>query len=77
MWQASNTDGYFAITGHWIQEETPGAWTLESALLGFVRLNSSHNGMRLGQALYKVAECVRIVDKVCSEPTHLHIIIDI
>ena len=76
-WQASNTDGYFAVTGHWIQEQTPGVWTLESALLGFVRLNSSHNGARLGLALYKVVERVKIVDKVCLEPTRLHIIIEI
>ena len=23
-WQASNTDGYFAVTAHWIEEPTPG-----------------------------------------------------
>ena len=33
--QASNTDGYFAVTGHWIEELSPGVWKLESALLGF------------------------------------------
>ena len=64
-WQASNTDGYFAVTGHWIEEASPGVWTLESALLGFVRLNNSHNGMRLGQALFKVVRCVGIENKVC------------
>ena len=25
-WQASNTDGYFAVTGHWIEESRPGVW---------------------------------------------------
>jgi hypothetical protein len=23
-WQASNTDGFFAVTGHWIEESRPG-----------------------------------------------------
>jgi hypothetical protein len=22
-WQAGNTDGYFAVTGHWIEEDEP------------------------------------------------------
>jgi hypothetical protein len=53
-WQVSNTDGYFAVTGHWIEESTPSQWELKSALLGFTRLNNAHNGKRLGQALYKI-----------------------
>ena len=43
-WQASNTDGYFAVTGHWIEERSPGKWTLEHALLGFMQMNTAHNG---------------------------------
>jgi len=31
--QASNTDAYFAVTGHWIEEPTSGAWKKQSALL--------------------------------------------
>ena len=53
-WQASNTDGYFAVTTHWIEESTPGKWELKSALIGFMQLNNAHNGERLGQALFKV-----------------------
>ena len=53
-WQAGNTDAYFAVTGHWIGEQVPGEWTIEQALLGFVQMNMAHNGMQLGQALYKV-----------------------
>ncbi|KAG6883164.1 hypothetical protein C0995_012812, partial [Termitomyces sp. Mi166 len=34
-WQAGNTDGYFAITGHWIEETAPMQWELKSALVGF------------------------------------------
>jgi hypothetical protein len=34
-WQAGNSDGYFAVTGHWIEEDKPREWELKSALLGF------------------------------------------
>jgi hypothetical protein len=63
-WQASNVDAYFAVTGSWVQECRPMERTVETALLGFVRMNSAHNGERLGQALYKVVERVGIVHKV-------------
>ena len=63
-WQALNIDSYFAVTGHWIEESVAGVWTLESALLGFVRLNNSHHGVRLGQALYKVVARIGIQHKV-------------
>ena len=36
---ASNTDAYFAVMGHWIEESRPGGWEIQSALLGFVRVN--------------------------------------
>jgi hypothetical protein len=63
-WQASNSDGYFAVTGHWIEEPSPKVWTLKSALLGFTRLNNAHNGKRLGQALFKIVDRVGISHKV-------------
>ena len=63
-WQASNANAYFAVTSHWIEEATPGEWTVEQALLGFVQMNTAHNGARLGQALYKVCNRVQIVSKV-------------
>ncbi|PPQ83391.1 hypothetical protein CVT24_006497, partial [Panaeolus cyanescens] len=69
-WQADNGDGYFAVTGHWIEEEQgsgPGAvstWVEHEALLGFTQLNTSHNGSRLGQALYKICDRLRIVHKI-------------
>jgi hypothetical protein len=53
-WQASNTDVYFAVTGHWIMECVPGEWTLEHALLSFAQMNCSHSGTRLGQMLFSV-----------------------
>jgi len=43
-WQASNVDGYFAVTGSWI-EEVNGQWELQTALLGFTQLNNAHNGV--------------------------------
>ncbi|KAG6883266.1 hypothetical protein C0992_009256, partial [Termitomyces sp. T32_za158] len=42
-WQAGNTDGYFAVTGHWIQETATMQWELKSALVGFTRLCNAHN----------------------------------
>jgi hypothetical protein len=62
-WQASNTDGYFAVTGHWIEESTPTQWEIKSGLLGFTRLNNAHNGERLGQALFKIIKRVGIEHK--------------
>ncbi|KAH9006048.1 hypothetical protein EDB84DRAFT_1447613, partial [Lactarius hengduanensis] len=35
--------------GHWIEEQAPREWAIEQALLGFVQMNTSHIGMRLGQ----------------------------
>ena len=52
-WQASNSDGYLAVTGSWIEEEN-GKWQVQMALLGFTQLNNAHNGTRLGQALFKI-----------------------
>jgi hypothetical protein len=58
-------DAYFAITGHWIEECSPGEWMLEQALLGFTQMNCSHNGTHLGQMLYMVLNRLHIVHKVC------------
>ena len=63
-WQAGNTDAYFAVTGHWIEERAPGEWTLEHALLGFTQMNCSHNGARLGQMLFSIVNRLRVVHKV-------------
>ena len=65
-WQASNTDGYFAVTGHWVEDQAPGKWKLEHALFGFTFMNTAHNGVRLGQALYKICDHLKIVHKVHS-----------
>ena len=63
-WQADNTDGYFAVTGHWIEVRTPGEWTLEHAVLRFAQMNCSHSGTHLGQMLYKIVNRLQIIDKV-------------
>jgi hypothetical protein len=65
-WQASNADAYFAVTGHWIEERIVGVWTKEHALFGFTQMNTAHNGQRLGQALFKIANRLGIVHKVCD-----------
>lgn len=78
-WQASNTDGYFAVTAHWIEETIAGKWELKSALIGFTRLNNAHNGVRLGQALYKIVKRVGIEHKVSTSESlislthHIHL----
>jgi hypothetical protein len=59
-WQASNTDGYFAVKGHWIEETSPSVWEAQEALLSFTHLNNSHNGKCLGQALFKIAQWLGI-----------------
>ena len=63
-WQASNADGYFAVTAHWIEEPTSTKWEHQSALIGFTRLNNAHNGVRLGQALFKIVKRMGIEQKV-------------
>ena len=70
VWQASNTDGYFAVTGHWFEESTFGQWMEEHALLGFTQLNTTHNGTRLGQALYKVCNHLDLIPKVHFQVLH-------
>lgn len=65
-WQASNADAYFAVTGHWIEEEMANEWVEREALLGFTQMNTAHNGVRLGQALYGVCNRLGIVHKVQS-----------
>ena len=62
-WQVSNVDGYFVVTGSWVEEGPPSTWKVQTALLGFVRLNNSHNGQRLGQALFKVVQRMGITHK--------------
>ena len=63
-WQASNVDGYFAITGSWIEEQKDKKWELQTALLGFTQLNSAHNGIQLGLALFKIVSQAGIAYKV-------------
>jgi hypothetical protein len=63
-WQASNTDGYFAVTGHWIEESRQGVWDVQSALLSFTRINNSHNGKHLSGALFKIVDQLGISNSV-------------
>ena len=68
-WQAESTDGYFAVTGHWVEEESrdSGArmeWAVKSSLFGFVRINCSHDGQRRGCALFKIAARLKVEHKV-------------
>ncbi|KAF5309489.1 hypothetical protein D9619_012496 [Psilocybe cf. subviscida] len=62
-WQASNADAYLACTGHWI-ENVNGKWVLQSALLGFTQMNSAHDGVRLGRALYRIVVRLKIAHKI-------------
>jgi hypothetical protein len=40
---------------------------MHAALIGFTRMNSSHNGVRLGQALYKLILRIEIIEQVSKE----------
>ena len=42
-----------------------GEWEEHSTLFGFMQLNSSHDGVQLGRALYKIVKRLAIGDKVC------------
>lgn len=64
-WQAANVEAYFAVTGHWIEELSVGVWEIQSTVIGFTLLNNAHNGIRLGQALFKIVDQVGIAHKVC------------
>jgi hypothetical protein len=64
-WQASNQDAYYAVTGHWVEELTPGVWDWQSALFGFTQMNTSHDGVCLGRALFKIVACLAVTHKVC------------
>ena len=63
-WQTSNTDAYFAVTGHWIEEVSPGIHKVQGALFEFTQMNTAHNGAHLGHALYKIAKRLGITHKV-------------
>src|SRR6266540_4431156 len=63
-WQASNSDAYFAVMGHWIEETSPGKWIKQSALFRFTQMNCAHDGRTLGQALYTICQRLNIVSKV-------------
>jgi hypothetical protein len=64
MWMASNGDSYFATTGHWIEELLNGNWVEREALFGFVQMNTTHDSVQLGQALYKICNRLSIMHKV-------------
>ena len=64
-WQASNSDGYLAVTESWVEEEN-GKWQVQNALLGFTQLNNAHNRTCLGQALFKIILRLRIGHKVST-----------
>ena len=66
-WQADNVDGYFAVTGHWIEESTPSVWEPKEALFGYTCLNNAHHGVCLGKALFKIVDRLGIAHQVrCS-----------
>lgn len=63
-WQAGNQDAYFAVTGHWIEETSPGVWDYNGTLMGFLQMNTAHDGVRLGRALFKIVKRLGFVHKV-------------
>ncbi len=77
-WQVENTDGYFAVFGHWVEEESRDSdmrteWKVKSSLFGFVRMNCLHNRRRLGRALFKIAARLKVEHKVSSPHSSLRL----
>lgn len=54
------------ICGHWAldRRSVPNKWKSKNALLGFTRMNTALDGVRLGQALFKIYDWLHIVHKV-------------
>jgi hypothetical protein len=52
------------VTGHWIEETSPGVWDYNSALMGFLQMNTAHDGVRLGRALFKIVRRLGFSHKV-------------
>ena len=63
-WQAGNQDAYFGVTSHWNEEISTNNWENQSALFGFTQMNTAHDGVHLGHALYKIVKCIGIEQKV-------------
>jgi hypothetical protein len=63
-WQAANQDAYFAVTGHWNEEVSPNNWENCCALFGFTQMNTAHDGVRLGRALFRIIKRIGIEHKV-------------
>lgn len=74
-WQAGNEDAYFSVTGHWVEDMPSGEWKQHSALLGFTQMNTAHDGIHLGRALYKIIKQLKIGHKVCFMHTTSYFLI--
>ena len=55
---------YFAVTMHWIEETAHHVWKQESALVGFTKMNTAHDGIHLRRALFHVVRRVGVLHKV-------------
>ena len=79
-WQASNTDAYFAVTGSWLQKNSLDVWEVKTVLIGFMQMNSTHSGARLGQVLYQVIHWLRIIHKIghvtCNNTSNMDTMVD-
>ncbi|KAF8803119.1 hypothetical protein BYT27DRAFT_7036539, partial [Phlegmacium glaucopus] len=55
-------------------------WNLKYVLLGFMQLNMAHDGICLGQALYKICDHLNIVHKIghitCDNPANNNTMMD-
>lgn len=50
---------------------SPSVWEDHSALLGFTQMNSAHDGVRLGRALFKIVRRLGFAHKVWACQTIL------
>lgn len=60
MWKSAGNDDYMAITGHYIDDK----WSLQSLLLDFVHIESSHTGENMARAFMDSMNEMQISSKV-------------
>lgn len=51
IWTSRTTQGYMAVTGHYITKE----WTMATVLLGCIGITGSHTAVMIGEELTKVS----------------------
>lgn len=62
-----NLEGYMGVTAHFCAQDSHGNLVIRSHLIGFRKLEGSHNGVNMARELLKVIDEVGISHKVSSK----------